>query len=196
MSTNFNVIGKPTVENFAMDRVLGTWKFTNDRSFPNMLYMKILSSPYAHAKITAIDTSAALALPGVKYVATYQDCPFFSQEVIFMGQEVAAVAATDPDIAEEALDLIKVTYNQLSFVLDPNDAMKSGAVDVGYLPSGNIIGGAPTTSTKGDVDAGFAASDVTVSDTFGPTAYYQHSPIIPRSALAVWAADAAPKLTI
>jgi xanthine dehydrogenase molybdenum-binding subunit len=195
-STSFNVVGTQHTDNFAMERVLGTWKFPNDRSFPNMLYMKILSSPYAHAKITAIDASAALALPGVKYVSTYQDCPFFSQEVIFVGQEVAAVAATDPDIAEQALDLIKVTYSQLTYVFDPNTAMQAGAPNVGYLSSGNVIGGAPTVTKKGDVSAGFSASDVTVEDTFGPTACYQHSPVIPRSALAVWSADASPKLTV
>ncbi len=194
--SSFNVVGTDQHDNFAMEKVLGKWLYPNDHVIDNLLYMKILSSPYAHAKITAIDASAALALPGVKAVTTYVDCPFFSQEVLFVGQEVAAVAATDPDIAEEALDLINVTYSKLPFVLNPQDAMASGAPNVGFLSSGNVIGGAPTISKKGDVDSGFASSDVTVEDSFGPTATYQHSPIIPRSALAIYSYDAVPSLTV
>lgn len=141
----FSVIGKRIPRLTSIPLVRGMAKFSCDVSLPGMLYGRILASPYAHAKITAIDTSKAAALPGVKAVITYKDVPvarmsmsttppyaptdtyILEDEVRYVGDEVAAVAATDPYIAEDALDLIQVTYQQLPFVLTTDDAMKSNA---------------------------------------------------------------------
>jgi len=191
---NLTVVGTPVVDNFALDRVLGRWPFPIDRKFDGLLYTKILSCPYPHAKITNIDASAALALSGVMAVATYKDIPAWSQELTHQGQEVAAVAATDPDIADEAIDLINVTYSQLPWVQDP-DIAATNSILSGVIAGTNILGGAPTVITAGDVSAGFAASDAIVEEDIGWSATYQHSPLITRSAVAVWGYDSQPVLT-
>jgi len=187
--------GAAATDNFAMSRVLGRWKFPADQKLDGLLYTSILSSPYPHAKITNIDASAALALPGVMAVATYKDIPYFSQELFYVGQEVAAVAATDPDIAEQATDLIKVTYSVLPFVINPDDALKN-TVLTGVTAGTNIVGGQPSVITVGNTTNGFTASDTIVEEDMGWSAVYQHSPVISRTALAVWANDSTPKLTV
>jgi len=192
---SLSVVGKPALDNFGMARVLGRWKFPPDQHLDGMLYTKILRCPYPHAKITNIDASAALALPGVMAVATYKDIPYFAQELTYAGAEVAAVAATDPDIADEALDLIKVTYTVLPFVCDP-DTAKTNATLTGVIAGTNIVGGAPTVITAGDTAAGFAASNQVIENDYGWSATYQHSPLFGRVALAVWANDSAPMLTV
>ena len=108
-----------------------------------LLHAKLLRSPHAHAKIVSIDTSAAKALPGVRAVITAKDIPHLKKKaptrahavlaidrVVFMGQPVAAVAADEPSIAEEALDLIKVEYQVLAASIDPLKAMLPGAPPV------------------------------------------------------------------
>ena len=118
---------------------------------PGMLHGRLLRSPHAHAVIRSIDCSRALGLPGVKAVVTADDMPevsaeftdqaegamvnygFYSRNVIarekalYKGHVVAAVAATDPGSAEQALDLIDVDYQVLDPVLTPEDAVKEGA---------------------------------------------------------------------
>ncbi|HVP23784.1 MAG TPA: xanthine dehydrogenase family protein molybdopterin-binding subunit [Conexivisphaerales archaeon] len=195
MSSNYSVVGKPSTDNFAMPRVLGRWKFPADQKLDGLLYTSILSSPYPHAKITSIDASAALALPGVMAVATYKDIPYFSQELFFVGQEVAAIAATDPDIAEQATDLIKVTYQVLPYVINPDDALKNQVL-TGVTPGTNIVGGQPSVITVGNTANGFAASDTIMEEDIGWSAVYQHSPLISRTALAVWSFDDTPQVTV
>jgi CO/xanthine dehydrogenase Mo-binding subunit len=191
-----NVIGKKTsIDKFALMKATGKMDFSTDHVFEGMLYARILTSPYAHAKITSIDTSAATALAGVKAVATYQDCPLLTQELFYMGQEVAAVAAVDPHIAAQAVELIKVTYQQLPFVLDAEEAMKSTSPLVGVNPGSNILG-EPVSVTWGDTAAGFAASDVTVQDTIGWSARHGHSTLEPRSCIAVWDNSLQDQLTV
>src|SRR5207244_3094840 len=107
---------------------------------PQMLHAKVLGSPYAHARIKSIDSAAARRHPGVEAVVTSADLPpykmnasnrrtiiFPEEEVLFHGQPVAAVLASDPHAAEQALDLIKVSYEPLTPVIDPIEAMKDGS---------------------------------------------------------------------
>src|SRR6185436_19579028 len=124
--------------------------FGADMTMPGMLWGKILRSPHAHARIKSIDTSKAQALPGVRAVVTAADFPEIASEEAFVGEgpmnfrdlsyncmargkvlydvhAVAAVAATSPAIAEEALDLIDVQYEVLPHVIDVEDAMKDGS---------------------------------------------------------------------
>jgi xanthine dehydrogenase molybdenum-binding subunit len=195
MSQEFSVIGKRTPRINGIPLVRGTAKFSNDVSLPGMLYGRILKSPYAHAKITAIDTSKATALPGVKAVITYKDVPavqmslatnppyrpidqyILEDEVRYVGEEVAAVAATDPFIAEDALDLIQVTYQQLPFVLTTDDALKSNAPLVHATETSNLITSLSGTRAGGvgDPDAALAASD----HTFEKDASTPRQPVAP-----------------
>jgi len=121
-----SVIGKSITRPDAIDKVTGGKGYPVNYSMPRMLHAKLLRSPYPHAKIKNIDTSAAEALPGVKAVLTPAECPtrkftpvyfvpsdtvsmpndflIMSDTVRFAGQPVAAVAATSLDVAEQALD--------------------------------------------------------------------------------------------
>ena len=125
------------------EKVTGRVQYVADIQAKGLLHAKLLRSPHAHAKIVSIDTSAAKALPGVRAVLTAKDIPHLKKKaptrahavlaidrVVFMGQPVAAVAADEPAIAEEALDLIKVEYQVLAASIDPLKAMLPGAPPV------------------------------------------------------------------
>jgi CO/xanthine dehydrogenase Mo-binding subunit len=132
-------VGKRIPKLDAEEKVTGKAIYIQDLKLPRMLYGKILYSPHPHAKIVTIDTSKAEKLPGVKAILTgynippikfgvYKDnVPLKANKVRSMRDEVAAVAAIDPDIAEEALNLIRVEYEILPAVFDPEEAMKEGA---------------------------------------------------------------------
>jgi len=123
----------------AQEKVTGKAVYIQDLKVPGMLWGKILYSPHPHARILNIDTSAAERLPGVKTVLTgyntplikfgfYKDnMPLKANKVCSCRDEVAAVAAVDPDIAEEAINLIRVEYEILPSIFDPEEAMKEGA---------------------------------------------------------------------
>lgn len=133
-------IGKRIPKLDAEEKVTGKAIYIHDLKVPGMLYGKILYSSHPHAKILSIDTSKAEKLPGVKAVLTgynippikfgvYKDnVPLKANKVCSLRDEIAAVAATDPDIAEEALNLIKVEYEILPAIFDPEEAMKEGAL--------------------------------------------------------------------
>ncbi|MGB7575357.1 MAG: molybdopterin cofactor-binding domain-containing protein, partial [Thermodesulfobacteriota bacterium] len=139
MMEEFINVGKRIPKLDAEEKVTGKAIYIHDLKVPGMLHGKILYSPHPHAKILSIDTSKAEKLPGVKAVLTgynippikfgvYKDnVPLKAKKVCSMRDEVAAVAATDPDIAEEALNLIKVEYEILPALFDPEEAMKEGA---------------------------------------------------------------------
>lgn len=167
-------IGNPSVlREGAGARVMGNEIYSNDILMTNMVYLKLKRAPYAHATVTSIDTSKAKALPGVVMVLTYNDVPnlinaspyFYciANTVWCQGECVAAVAAVEEDIAEEALNLITVQYSVLPFVLYEDQALASGATIL--HGSTNVIGTVTPTS-RGDVNAGFAASDFTVNYTY------------------------------
>jgi len=161
------VVGDPTITRIgASTKVIGKDKFSNDQVFPNQLYLKLKRCPYSHAVVTSIDTSAAKALDGVVMVLTHDDVPdlvarapyyyCLNTECWVEGHAVAAVAATEESIAEEALDLIDVEYDVLPFVLYEDEALEPDA----YILHGdtNEIG-TPYTFTRGDPDAGFNQAD-------------------------------------
>jgi len=137
--------GLPRVDGRAL--VTGSPVYTADMDVPDMLHGKILHSPLAHARIVAIDTGAARALPGVRAVLTHLDVPailhatagqpfpelspydtrLLDPHLRYVGDWVALVAAESEAIAEAALALIKVTYQELPAVFDPVEAMRDGA---------------------------------------------------------------------
>ena len=147
-------VGKNIPRNDGFDKATGLGQFTMDVSMPHMLYARVLRSPYAHAKVVKIDTSAAEALPGVVTVCTFEnttnkpintsatmvttprpaepvrDQTIFTDEPKYIGDEVAAVAAETEAIAAEAIKRIKVEYEVLPAVYDPVEALKPDSPEV------------------------------------------------------------------
>ena len=158
------VIGKRVPKLDAVDKATGRAQYIQDVKLPGMLYGKILYSKYPHAKIINIDTSKAEKLNGVRVVLTGEDIPkvrmgvykdnppLKAGKVRSYRDEVAAVAATDPDIAKEALDLIEVTYESLPTVFDPIAAMEPDAPLVHENHKTNILK-MPWKLHYGDVEA-------------------------------------------
>ncbi len=136
----YSYIGKSVPRLDARDKAAGTAIFSSDIRFPGILYGKCKRCPHPFAKILNIDASQALKLPGVRAVITARNVeqtyygefvseqlPLCDQYARYIGDEVAAVAAVDEDIAEEALDLIEVEYEVLNPVFDPEKALEPGA---------------------------------------------------------------------
>src|SRR5947199_1243109 len=123
-------VGKPVPPMYGVEKATGTLRFPADVNLPNMLWMKILRSPHAHAKILDVDAAAAQKLPGVVAILTHNDVPRvlfgpyqneiypLDEEVRFVGDTVAAVAAEDWNVAEEAVRAIRVTYHVLPAIHD------------------------------------------------------------------------------
>ncbi|MFH1122160.1 MAG: xanthine dehydrogenase family protein molybdopterin-binding subunit [Pseudomonadota bacterium] len=166
------VVGKSVERTDGRVKVTGRARFAGDLVAPGMVHGKILRSPVAHAKILNIDTSRAKALPGVLAVITGKDfpgkpygtrpdtrdqLPLPITKVHHFGEGVAAVAAIDEDTAEEALDLIKVDYEELPVVLTAEDALKPDAPLVNEFKETNL----PYFSdfNFGDVERGFKEAD-------------------------------------
>ena len=178
MST-FQVLNSRAPRLDAPDKVTGRAKYADDLSIPGMLHAAILQSPLAHAKILHIDTSRAEKLPGVKGVVTakeagpvrygvsparYDETLFALDKVRYVGDEIAAVAAVDPETALEALELIKVDYEELPAVFEMFEAMKEGAPQIHEEYPGNI--NAEVHQEFGDTEAAFAECDLIVDHTF------------------------------
>ena len=140
----------------------------------------------------AVDAAAAARLPGVHAVLTPFNAPdgrvapdvrILDTKARFVGDEVAAVAATDEDTAEEALRLIEVSYEPLPFVTDPQEAMRPGAPEV--HDGGNLVNGKPITLERGNVEEGFAEADRIFEDEFA-TPSHSGAALEPRAAIAEW----------
>ena len=184
----FNVLGKNHVRVDALDKVTGHATYAGDVYLPEMLMCKVLTSTRSHARIVSIDTSEAEALPGVRGVITGQDFPdvFFGSgalrdrrvmardEVFYVGEPVAAVAADDEITAVEALSLIKVEYEDLERIVDPVASLTGQTTIVhpdledfeGYAFA---LGGNNCTmldADRGDVDAAFAKAALVVEETY------------------------------
>jgi len=165
-------------------KVMGRAVYAGDIKLPGMLHGAILRSPYPHARIVSIDTSAARALPGVKAVLTGADAPktpwgggpikerfILAKDVVrFAGEEVAAVAAITEDIARDAIDLIRVEYEELPALLTTDEALAPGAPTVHPGRENNI--GHEITFHRGDVDAAFATADLVREATYSTSRQY------------------------
>jgi len=163
----------------AEPKICGRWKNGNDTNLNQQAWMVFKLSPITAGTITAVDATAAKKIPGVLMVLTsddikndpvlskikngqYQLLPF--DQIRYVGQEVAAVVAEDPYIAEEACQAINITYSKLPYAIHVNDAMKSSAPQV-WSGTPNLQ--APTTYKFGDADTAMKASGVTLfSQTF------------------------------
>src|SRR5437764_4760370 len=212
------------------EKVTGQVPYVADLKPKGLLHAKLLRSPHAHARITRIDTSRAKALAGVRAVLTAADMPYLKKKaptrahavlaidrVVFAGQPVAAVAADEPAIAEEALDLIEVQYEVLEAAVDPLQSMKAGAPPVAdsgteadtsealahsavaMAKSADAAPAKPVNVSqtahvkRGDVAKGFAESDVVLEHTYRIPMVHQGY-IEPHAVLAEW--DRAGQLTL
>jgi len=198
MSDKYSVIGKSVPKMDGRVKVTGQAKYTGDLKFPNMLVGKILTSPHAHARIISIDTSEAEKLPGVKAVITHKDVPSLKygisparwdenilciDKVRYVGDQVAAVAAVDEETVYKALKLIKVEYEVLPAVFDPEEAIKEGAPQIHDEYPRNI--NTEIHQNFGDVEKAFAEAYHVRTDRFVGNRTYQ-CPIEPHSAISIW----------
>jgi len=200
-------IGRSVPVRDAAMKATGSLKYTGDIVLPGMLYAKVLFSPHPHAKIIRIDTSKAEELEGVEAVVCYKDSPdvrfnsnaehkddypselVFDQIVRYVGDKVAAVAATSLEIAETAVKLIDVEFELLPFYLDPKDAMEEGAYKI--HERGNLLD--PATANTGDVDGAMAKAAHVFEDSYSLQPIH-HSAMEPHVSIAHY--DISGKLTI
>ncbi len=220
-SPSFKVIGTSPIRHDGVDKVTGRARYGADIRLPGTLYAKVLRSPHAHARILAIDTSRAEALPGVVAVVTAADLPqpagtlqeldgsaldlqyqrdnFLARDkVLYEGHAVAAVAATDLNLAEEALALIDVQYEVLPAIVDVRAAMADGAPilfeSLRTTEMGWPRGDKPTNVTshiqfrQGDPAQGFANAAVIVEREFRTETVHQGY-IEPPVTTALWNYD-------
>ncbi len=212
-SVGLAVIGKPAPRLDGRAKVTGEARYTTDVALPGMLHAKRVVSPHPHARVKRVDTRKAERLPGVRAVfvvkkqegATLVD-PSTEKNgtyprVRYAGQCVAAVAATTPEIAEEAARLIEVTYEVLPAVTELDAAMRpeaplvypgpvnmggsagGGGAAGGLEQRGNVRG--PMQQGEGDVEAALASSAIKVGGTFR-TQVQTHSPMEPHGIVADW----------
>jgi CO/xanthine dehydrogenase Mo-binding subunit len=203
------------------EKVTGRVQYVADIKPKGLLHAKLLRSPHAHARIVKIDVSRARALPGVRAVLTAADIPELKRKaptrahavlaidrVVFAGQPVAAVAADELSIAEEALDLIEVTYEVLPAAVDPLKSLQPGAppvadagteADASEALAHSAVAMAKSDDgppkavnvsqtahvTRGDVAKGFAESDVIVERTYRVPMVHQGY-LEPHAVLAEW----------
>src|SRR5438552_794626 len=222
----FTVVGTRPLRHDGLDKVTGHARYGADVHLPGLLHGKVLRSPHAHARIRTIDTSKAAALPGVQAVATARDFPIIEDRVIdlaevqgnarimaenilahdkalYKGHAVAAVAATSPHIAEEALTHIAVDYEVLPAVFTVHDAMKEEApllhehmttrfrverFERGQDTSAHSNIAGHLQFKRGDLEQGFTEADVIVDRAFSTQTVHQGY-IEPHASTAAWAAD-------
>lgn len=179
----------------APSKVSGRLRYAGDMVMPDMLHMQVLRSPHAHARIISIDVSAAEALPGVACVVTAADVPgednfgvfVHDQPVMargvvrYVGEGIAAVAAEDALTARKAIQLIKVEYEQLPAVFDPEEALLPGAPVLHAYAPGNIVKHIPIR--KGDIEAGFAEADLIIEENY-QTQQVEHAYLEPEAGIA------------
>ena len=201
------IVGHSRPVRDAVLKVTGELKYTDDMFPERMLCGKVLQSPVAHAIIKSIDTSRAEALKGVRAVVTYKDAPkrrfngngedrndfpselVFEDRVRYVGDRVAAVAADTAEIADEALKLIEVEYEELPHYLTPEESLAEDAVRI--HEGGNTL--AEVNSSCGDVEDAMAGAYKVYERTFKVPAIY-HCPMEPHVCIASY--DRSGKLTI
>jgi 4-hydroxybenzoyl-CoA reductase subunit alpha len=210
-----SIIGKSAGRVDTAAKATGEALFSADLTLPRMLVGKVLRSPHAHARILHVDTSRAERLPGVRAVVTgtdstqekwgvfryTQDQAFLpSDKVRFIGEEVAAVAAIDEETALEALDLIRIEYEELPAVFSVEEAMRPGAPLIHDTNPGNI--NVNVKIDVGDVEKGFIESYYVTEGTFSAPedSYFQAEPYAVVASfdssgnLDIWMPNAGPHL--
>jgi CO/xanthine dehydrogenase Mo-binding subunit len=212
----YDLLGKNFTPPDLHAKVTGAAKYSEDIRLDGMVFVKLLTSPMPHARVTSVDASAALAMPGVHGVLTADEVEnppepqetILTNEPLFVGHPILAVAADTEELASDALEQIKVTYEELPFTVDPLQSLFPGgpnartngnvvqgvelknvkwtAQDFAAVQEGQLPQGAPLSEWSfGDIDAGFAAAKLVLDETF-VTAGLGHHSMEPRSAFAYW----------
>jgi carbon-monoxide dehydrogenase large subunit len=220
---DFKVLEKSYPRVDAREKVTGHATYAADVYLPGMLMSKLKASTHSHARIVRIDTSKAQQLPGVRAVITGKDYPdihfgsgalkdryiMARNEVFYVGEPIAAVAADDEITAQEAVELIEVEYQDLPVVVDPLVALRSGAPAVhADLPSfegfGFALGGENVCTLldadRGDVEQAFKEADYVIEDTFRSQGINQGflepmacvAEVEPNGRLTIWASTQGP----
>ena len=214
----YKLIGKDFTPPDVEAKVTGRAKYAEDFRAEGMVFAKLLVSPMPHARVRSIDTSAAMAMGGVVGILTADDVPaqpvprdpILTNEPLFAGQPILAVAAVTEEIAANAVDAIKIDLQPLPFVTDPLDTLFPGGPTArtdGNSMSGNLrelktvrwtardflalqdaqlpLGEPAVEWEYGDVAAGFANAKLVLEESF-TTAGYAHNSMEPRTAMAYW----------
>jgi CO/xanthine dehydrogenase Mo-binding subunit len=213
----YELLGKNFTPPDLHAKVTGKAKYSEDIRIEGMVFVKVLTSPMPHARVTSVDDSAALAMPGVHGVLRASEVSnppdpqetILTDEPLFVGHPILAVAADTEELASDALEQIKVTYEELPFTVDPLQSLYPGgpnartngnvtnpgidlksvkwtARDFAAVEEGQLPQGEPTAQWSfGDLDAGFAKAKIVLDETF-VTAGLGHHSMEPRSALAYW----------
>jgi CO/xanthine dehydrogenase Mo-binding subunit len=210
------IIGKPILRVDVPLKVTGKAYYVDDLKLPGMLYGKVLRSNLPHALIKKIDVSEAHEIPEVKAVVTgsqfpyyhgllIRDEPFLAQgRVRYIGEAVAAVAATTEEAAQRAVELIRVAYEPLPPIFDPFQAIQSGASviheELASYPHSEVCQPIPNSNIcshfklrKGNVEKAFREADCLFENTY-TTSFNQHCALEPHAAIAVF--DQSGKITV
>jgi CO/xanthine dehydrogenase Mo-binding subunit/CO/xanthine dehydrogenase FAD-binding subunit len=192
-------IGHPVPRTDASEKVRGRSLYVGDITLPRMLYAAVARSPHPHARVRSVDTTKARAIPGVRAVLTGADTPqrkwgvfrpdlypLAVDRVRYVGDEVAAVAACDPDTAREACNLIEVEYEPLDAVLGLDEALGPNAALVHDDAPGNIAH--HFSFERGDTDAWLSRSDVVVEGTWESQRQW-HASLETIGCVADWTPD-------
>jgi CO/xanthine dehydrogenase Mo-binding subunit len=217
----YDLLGKNFVPPDIHGKVTGKAKYAEDFRAEGMVFCRLLLSSMPHARVRNIDASQALALPGVLGILTADDVPaqpppgdpILTNEPLFVGAPILAVAAQSETLAQDAIDLIKIDYEELPFCVDPLVSLYPGGPDArldGNVVDNRLIGppnlkaqkwtagdfaraaegqlptGEPVLEwSYGDIDAGFANAALVLDESF-VTAGMSHHSMEPRSAMAYW----------
>jgi CO/xanthine dehydrogenase Mo-binding subunit len=212
----FDLIGKDFIPPDVRAKVTGSATYAEDFRAEGMLFCKLLTSPIPHARVVSVDASEALAMPGVEGILRASEVtpvappgdPILTDEPVYIGEPILAVAAVDEATAAEALEKIVVEYEELDFTVDPLESLFPGgknartngnvagfgqmqdikwtaqdfaAVQDGQLPEGEVT----QEWSYGDVDAALASADLVLDETFVTQGIAHHS-MEPRSCMAYW----------
>jgi xanthine dehydrogenase molybdenum-binding subunit len=235
VANNYKYIGHNYTTPDLVAKVTGKARYAEDYRAEGMLFAKLLLSPMPHARVLSVDDAAALALPGVKAILRASDFPAppppptppggqappapplppetaLTDEPVYQGEPILAIAAIDEATAAEAIELINVTYEPLPFVVDPLDSLRPGganartqgnaytgagptlkvadvkwtAAELAEAAEGRLpMGEAPDTFEYGDLEAGFKAADLVLDETILSQGT-GHQPLETRTAMAYW----------
>ena len=172
-----NVVGRPATRIDGLERARGEAVYTADLKLPGMLHAAVLRCPFAHARATQIDLAPAAAMPGVHAVIGPGDIANLETECGYQGTPVAAVCADTYERARAAVAAITVEWEQLEVVVDPDDAVARGQ-----------LVGEPRERARGDLEAGFAESDVVVEGEYR-TQVVLHNSMETHQAVVQWIGD-------
>ncbi len=218
----YELLGKNFVPPDIHGKVTGKAKYAEDFRVDGMVFCRLMLSPMPHARVRNIDASAALAMPGVLGILTADDVPkqpppsdpILTNEPLYVGQPILAVAAESETLAQDAIDKIKLDLEELPFTVDPLESLfpggKDARLDGNVLAAAGVGGPAPLKSVKwtaadfaragegqlpmgepvrewsyGDIEDGFKKAALVLDETF-VTAGNSHHSMEPRSAMAYW----------